>query len=61
MGVSFVGGKEVFTHIVYCDPECESQDPLESACDLANNFEEATGIPWRLHDESKGLFKADYE
>lgn len=59
IGISFVGDGKVFTHHVEYEGGSMS-DVLESACDLANNFEEATGIPWRLHDESKGRFEAVY-
>lgn len=58
MGVSFVGDGRVFTHIVYTEGD---DDVLASACDLANGFEEATGIPWRLHDESRGQFAVEYK
>lgn len=54
IGVSFTDyADNIFTHMVFCEGD---GDVLASACDLANSFEEATGIPWRVHDESKGLF-----
>ena len=59
VGVSFVGNpssKEVFTHFVSATVDGECDSSLQAACSLAGNFEEATGIRWRLHDESKGLF-----
>ena len=55
VGVSFTDrGENLFTQMV-CAGE-EGADALASACDLANSLEEATGVRWRLWDESMGLF-----
>lgn len=52
IGVSFTDyGDNLFTQFV-----CGDGDNLASACELANSLEEATGVQWRLWDESAGLF-----
>ena len=58
MCVSLVGEGDIYTYWV--DSAREDQDAHDAAIHMATNLEAATGLRWRIHEESRGPFRATY-